>query len=59
VRVRIFTPTREMIFAGHPTVGTSFVLLDEGIVPRESERFVLDEQVGPVPIRVERAGGVR
>ncbi len=54
VRVRIFTPTREMIFAGHPTIGASFVLLDEGIVPKDSERFVLDEKVGPVPIRVEK-----
>lgn len=53
VRVRIFTPTREMLFAGHPTIGTSFVLLDEGIVPKNSDQFVLDEKVGPVPIRVE------
>jgi len=53
VGVRIFTPTREMLFAGHPTIGTSFVLLDEGIVPKNSDRFILDEKVGPVPIRVE------
>ena len=53
VGVRIFTPTREMLFAGHPTIGTSFVLLEEGIVPANSEHFVLDEKVGPVPIRVE------
>lgn len=52
-RVRIFTPTREMLFAGHPTIGTAFVLLDEGLVPKGRERFVLDEQVGPVAIRVE------
>jgi trans-2,3-dihydro-3-hydroxyanthranilate isomerase len=51
--VRIFTPTKEMVFAGHPTIGTSFVLLDEGAVPKDSERFVLDEKVGPVSIRVE------
>lgn len=51
--VRIFTPTRELPFAGHPTVGTSFVLLDEGIVPNNSEHFVLEEKVGPVPIRVD------
>lgn len=51
--VRIFTPTKEMIFAGHPIIGTSFVLLDEGIVPKHSDRFVLDVKVGPVPIRVE------
>ena len=52
-RVRIFTPRFEMAFAGHPTVGTSFVLLDEGIVPRDSKRFTLEEKVGPVPIRVD------
>jgi trans-2,3-dihydro-3-hydroxyanthranilate isomerase len=52
--VRIFTPSRELIFAGHPTIGTSFVLLDEGIVPKGSERFRLEEKVGPVPVRVEK-----
>jgi trans-2,3-dihydro-3-hydroxyanthranilate isomerase len=52
-RVRIFTPAREMNFAGHPTIGASFVLLDEGIVPKKSEHFVLEENVGPVSIRVE------
>lgn len=52
-RVRIFTPAREMPFAGHPTVGTSFVLLDEGALPKSSERFKLEEGVGPVPVRVE------
>ncbi|HMV48822.1 MAG TPA: PhzF family phenazine biosynthesis protein [Blastocatellia bacterium] len=54
VSVRIFTPMSEMIFAGHPTIGASFVLLDEGIVPKDSEHFVLEEKIGPVPIRVER-----
>ncbi len=53
-RVRIFTPNFEMKFAGHPTVGSSFVLLDENIVPRDSTGFTLEEKVGPVPIRVER-----
>ncbi len=52
-RVRIFTPSREMDFAGHPTIGASFVLLENGIVPAKSERFVLEENIGPVPIRVE------
>jgi trans-2,3-dihydro-3-hydroxyanthranilate isomerase len=53
VRVRIFTPAREMPFAGHPTIGASFVLLDEGIVPKNTERFALEEGVGAVPVRVE------
>jgi len=52
--VRFFTPAQELIFAGHPTIGTSYVLLDEGAVPRDAERFVLEEKVGPVAIRVER-----
>lgn len=52
--VRIFTPVREMAFAGHPTIGASFVLLREGIVPEHSERFALEEKVGRVPVRVER-----
>ncbi len=53
VGVRIFTPEKEMAFAGHPTIGTSFVLLDEGIIPANSEYFVLEEKVGPIPIRVD------
>ena len=53
IGVRIFTPTREMLFAGHPTIGTSWVLLDEGLVSRGSEHFTLDEKIGPVPIRVD------
>ena len=51
--VRIFTPAKEMDFAGHPTVGTSFVLMEQRIVPKNSARFVLEEKVGPVPVRVE------
>lgn len=57
VSVRIFTPTKEMIFAGHPTIGTAFVLREEGIVPGDQEDFVLEEKVGPVPIRVELGEG--
>jgi trans-2,3-dihydro-3-hydroxyanthranilate isomerase len=52
-RVRIFTPMKEMAFAGHPTVGTAFVLLQEQAVSRSSAAFSLEEQVGAVPIRVE------
>jgi trans-2,3-dihydro-3-hydroxyanthranilate isomerase len=51
--VRIFTPARELRFAGHPTIGTAFVLMEQGIVPKGTTTFVLDEKIGPVPIRVE------
>jgi trans-2,3-dihydro-3-hydroxyanthranilate isomerase len=51
--VRIFTPVNEMQFAGHPTIGTSFVLLEQGLVSKDSRSFVLEEKIGPIPIRVE------
>lgn len=50
--VRIFTPLKEMVFAGHPTIGTSYVLYDEGVV--KSDEFVLEEKIGPVPVRVQQ-----
>ena len=53
-RLRIFTPSREMRFAGHPTVGAGFVLLDEHMVPAEATQFCVDELVGPVMVRVEQ-----
>src|SRR5580704_5555959 len=51
--LRIFTPAKEMIFAGHPTVGSAFVLLEEGIVPKNSSAFVVEEKIGLVPIRID------
>jgi len=57
--VRIFAPANEMRFAGHPTIGTSFVLMAKGRVPKNSERFVLEEKIGPVPIRVENGSNGR
>jgi trans-2,3-dihydro-3-hydroxyanthranilate isomerase len=53
--LRIFTPVREMIFAGHPTVGAGYVLMAEGMVPKSTTQFCVEEKIGPVPIRVELA----
>ena len=53
-RVRIFTPGGELPFAGQPTLGTAFVLRDEG---RAGEAIVLEENVGDVPVRVAHADG--
>jgi trans-2,3-dihydro-3-hydroxyanthranilate isomerase len=54
-RVRIFTPARELPFAGHPTVGTAVLLahLDGGGNARE---IVLGENVGPVACQVQPGG---
>jgi trans-2,3-dihydro-3-hydroxyanthranilate isomerase len=53
-RVRIFNPEFEMQFAGHPTIGTAWVMHDEGLV--DSLEFTLEEEVGPVPVRGVRKG---
>jgi trans-2,3-dihydro-3-hydroxyanthranilate isomerase len=52
-RVRIFTPAAELPFAGHPTIGTAFVLRRIGFVPAAAQTFALRENVGRVPIRVD------
>jgi len=54
VQLRIFTPAKEVKFAGHPTIGTAYVLMDEGIVPAGSERFILEEMVGPVAVQIDQ-----
>jgi trans-2,3-dihydro-3-hydroxyanthranilate isomerase len=54
-RVRIFTPKKEMQFAGHPTVGTAAVLAHLG---RVSGAAVLEEGIGPVPVAIEKRGAL-
>jgi trans-2,3-dihydro-3-hydroxyanthranilate isomerase len=55
-KVRIFTPYVELPFAGHPTVGTGWVLIDEGLVGSDAAALTLEEAVGPIAVRVDRAG---
>jgi trans-2,3-dihydro-3-hydroxyanthranilate isomerase len=52
-RVRIFTPARELPFAGHPTIGTAWVLATEQLLPENSRRFNLEEGIGPVEVTLE------
>ena len=52
VRIRIFTPRHELPFAGHPVLGTAFVLA----APLQLPEIVLETGVGPVPVRIERDG---
>jgi trans-2,3-dihydro-3-hydroxyanthranilate isomerase len=49
-RIRIFTPTRELPFAGHPTLGTAFILSG----PLQLEEIKLETGQGLVPVRLER-----
>ena len=52
-RIRIFTPTIEMEFAGHPVLGTAFVLAS----PLQLDEVRLETGRGVVPIRLEREEG--
>src|SRR5215475_12250563 len=56
LRLRIFTPSRELPFAGHPTIGAAYALLEEGLagVSGTSCSFLLKEEVGLVPSDVKR-----
>jgi trans-2,3-dihydro-3-hydroxyanthranilate isomerase len=56
-RVRIFTTAKELPFAGHPTVGTAFVLWQAETAPGHGAEFALEEEMGPIPLRIE--GGDR
>jgi len=52
VRVRIFTPKVELPFAGHPILGTAFVLA----APLQRDTLRLETGMGIVPVRLEREG---
>lgn len=52
VRIRIFTPALEVPFAGHPVLGTAFVLA----APLQLVEIRLETGRGVVPVRLEREG---
>jgi trans-2,3-dihydro-3-hydroxyanthranilate isomerase len=54
--VRIFTPTQEVPFAGHPNIGTAFTLASIGELGSfdNETNVVFEEIAGPVPIRIRR-----
>jgi len=51
-QVRIFTPTRELPFAGHPTIGTAYALLEAGLITRKDGYLVQECGVGLVNLQV-------
>jgi trans-2,3-dihydro-3-hydroxyanthranilate isomerase len=54
VRVRIFTTTEELPFAGHPTLGTAMVLRGNG----GADEIALDLNVGRIPVRFSTRDGL-
>lgn len=53
--VRIFTPEAELPFAGHPTLGTAFVI-QQDIIRKKADCIILNLGVGQIPVTFEFTG---
>lgn len=53
-RLRIFTPKEELSFAGHPTIGSAKVALNNGLKPQHSEYLVQECAKGLVPVYMKQ-----
>lgn len=52
-KVRIFTPGQELPMAGHPTLGTAFILANLGDLSKKDKlTLTLEEGVGPIPVDI-------
>ncbi|MFO1493389.1 MAG: PhzF family phenazine biosynthesis protein [Lysobacterales bacterium] len=58
-RVRIFTPMAELPFAGHPSVGTAWALLDAGLVKPVDGHLIQECAAGLLDIEVRGSGPER
>ena len=58
-KLRIFTPKTELPMAGHPTIGTAFVLADEGVIETRDgiNKLIFEEGVGEIAISIHVEGG--
>jgi trans-2,3-dihydro-3-hydroxyanthranilate isomerase len=57
IKMRIFTPGEELPMAGHPTIGSTFALAEEGTIARGRTDFVFELGVGPTPVSLEWRDG--
>lgn len=59
-KLRIFTPKLELPMAGHPTIGTAYVLASKEIVPTEEGKneWILEEGIGDIPVTVYKADNI-
>lgn len=58
-RLRIFSPRREVPFAGHPSVGTAHAVLEAGLATPCDGYLVQDGIAGKLPLRVQGEGAHR
>ncbi|MDI6695311.1 MAG: PhzF family phenazine biosynthesis protein [Anaerolineales bacterium] len=58
-RLRIFSPSTELSFAGHPTIGAAYLLAKIGEIPlpAQSTEIIFEEGVGEVPVTIFAQGG--
>ena len=56
VRLRIFGPANEMMFAGHPVIGSALALADEGVIAAGRREFTFGLGIGPTLIELEWQG---
>ena len=57
--IRIFSPRREVPFAGHPSVGTAHAVLEAGLATPRDGLLVQEGIAGSLPLRVEGTGTAR
>lgn len=58
-RLRMFSPQKEVPFAGHPSVGTAHAVLEAGLAAPDDGLLVQDGIAGQLPLRVEQIDGHR
>jgi trans-2,3-dihydro-3-hydroxyanthranilate isomerase len=58
-KVRIFTPGKEIPFAGHPTLGTAYVLKEKTLLDPDSTKSALELGIGRIPVEFLSASKVR
>lgn len=56
VRLRIFGPANEMQFAGHPVIGSTFALADDGVIAPGRKEFTFGLGIGPTLVELEWQG---
>ncbi len=57
IKLRIFTPGQELPMAGHPTIGTAYVLLQQKLLSASGRnQLIFEEGVGDIPVVFEQTG---
>jgi len=58
-RIRMFSPDREVPFAGHPSIGTAYAVLQAGMAQTTDGRIVQEGMTGLLPLQVDDSDGQR